>query len=172
MPRPETDSPLDRLNTEPAERAEQALRACNAAPRFAAELVAGRPYPSVDALVEQAGRVSRSLSWAEVSEALAGHPRIGARVEGDSAEAVSSRAEQAAMGDADAQVRAAIVAGNQAYEQRFDTVFLIRAAGRTPAEMLAELERRLSNSPEAERAEVVEQLAQITALRVRGLVTP
>ena len=50
-------------------------------------------------------------------------------------------------------------------------MFLIRAAGRTPAEMLAELRRRLHNDPETEQAEVIEQLAQITALRVKGLVS-
>jgi 2-oxo-4-hydroxy-4-carboxy-5-ureidoimidazoline decarboxylase len=37
--------------------------------------------------------------------------------------------------------------------------------------MLAELRRRLGNDEDAERAEVVEQLAQITELRVRGLVS-
>jgi 2-oxo-4-hydroxy-4-carboxy-5-ureidoimidazoline decarboxylase len=36
--------------------------------------------------------------------------------------------------------------------------------------MLAELRRRLGNDEAAERAEVTEQLAQITGLRVRGLV--
>jgi 2-oxo-4-hydroxy-4-carboxy-5-ureidoimidazoline decarboxylase len=36
--------------------------------------------------------------------------------------------------------------------------------------MLAELRRRLRNDPDTERGEVVEQLAQITELRVRGLV--
>ena len=46
----------------------------------------------------------------------------------------------------------------------------ILAAGRSPEEMLAELRRRLGNDAETERAEVVEQLAQITELRVRGLV--
>ena len=50
-------------------------------------------------------------------------------------------------------------------------MFLIRAAGRSPEEMLAELRRRLDNDAEAERAEVTEQLAQITGLRVRGLVS-
>jgi 2-oxo-4-hydroxy-4-carboxy-5-ureidoimidazoline decarboxylase len=35
--------------------------------------------------------------------------------------------------------------------------------------MLAELRRRLDNDEAAERAEVTEQLAQITARRVRGL---
>jgi 2-oxo-4-hydroxy-4-carboxy-5-ureidoimidazoline decarboxylase len=50
-------------------------------------------------------------------------------------------------------------------------VFLIRASGRSPEEMLAELNRRLDSDEETERAEVTEQLAQITGIRVRGLVT-
>ena len=75
------------------------------------------------------------------------------------------------MGGADDETRAALDEGNRAYEERFDHVFLIRASGRSSEEMLAELRRRLGNDEEAERAEVIEQLAQITALRVRGLVS-
>ena len=162
---------LDRFNSEPVAEAVEHLHACNAAPRFAAEVAAGRPYPSVDALVARAEDVSRSLRWDEVADALAAHPRIGDRVEGSSAEAAASRREQSSMDDADADVRAALLEGNRAYEERFDHVFLIRAAGRSPEEMLVELRRRLDNDEDAERAEVVEQLAQITELRVRGLVT-
>ena len=165
------DAPLESFNAAPAERAEEVLRACNAAPRFAAEVAAGRPYPSAAALVARAEEVSRSLDWSEVTAALAAHPRIGDRVQGSSAEAAASRREQSAMGSADAGLRAAMVEGNRAYEDRFDHVFLVRAAGRSPAEMLAELRRRLANDEAAERAEVIEQLAQITALRVRALVS-
>jgi 2-oxo-4-hydroxy-4-carboxy-5-ureidoimidazoline decarboxylase len=161
---------LDDFNDEPADRAVQALRACNAAPRFAAELVAGRPFRDVDTLVTRAEEVARALPWDEVSVALAAHPRIGDRVEGSSAEAVSSRREQSAMDDADPATREALVEGNRAYEERFDHVFLIRAAGRSPEEMLAELRRRLDHDEESEHAEVTEQLAQISALRVRALV--
>jgi 2-oxo-4-hydroxy-4-carboxy-5-ureidoimidazoline decarboxylase len=163
---------LDSFNTAPVDRAEEVLRACNAAPRFAAEVAAGRPYPSAEALVARAEQVSRSLSWDEVRAALAAHPRIGDRVAGSSAEAAASRREQSGMGAADDSVRTAVLEGNRAYEERFDTVFLIRAAGRSAEEMLAELHRRLGNSVEQERAEVVEQLAQITALRVSGIVGP
>jgi 2-oxo-4-hydroxy-4-carboxy-5-ureidoimidazoline decarboxylase len=165
------DEPLDSFNAEPPERAVERLHACNAAPSFAAAVVAGRPYASAEALVARAEEVSRALPWPEVTAALAAHPRIGDRVQGSSAEAAASRTEQSAMGTASDGVRAAIVAGNRAYEQRFDQVFLIRAAGRSPAELLAELERRLANDPADERAEVTEQLAQITGLRVRGLVS-
>jgi 2-oxo-4-hydroxy-4-carboxy-5-ureidoimidazoline decarboxylase len=165
------DTPLDRFNSQPADRAEAVLRACNAAPSFAAEVAAGRPYPDADALVTRAEQVSRALPWAEVAAALAAHPRIGDRVDDSSAEAAASRSEQSGMGAADAGLRAAMVEGNRAYEERFDQVFLIRAAGRPAGEMLAELRRRLGNSPEDERGEVTEQLAQITGLRVRGIVS-
>jgi len=160
---------LDDLNEQPAEQASELLRACNAAPSFAAAVLAARPYPSAEALVARAEEVTRALPWDEVAEALAAHPRIGDRVEGSSAEAQASRREQSSMSGADDDVRAALLEGNRAYEQRFDHVFLIRAAGRSPAEMLAELRRRLGNDEAAERAEVTEQLAQITGLRVKGL---
>jgi 2-oxo-4-hydroxy-4-carboxy-5-ureidoimidazoline decarboxylase len=161
---------LDEFNSLPAGQAAEALRACNAAPAFVEKMLAGRPYPSAEALIARAEDVARALPWNEVAQALAAHPRIGDRVEGSTAEAQASRLEQRSMSDADAAVRAALAAGNRDYEQRFDHVFLIRAAGRTPQEMLAELRRRLSNDVAAERAEATEQLAQITGLRVRGLV--
>lgn len=162
---------LDDFNDGPADRAVQALRACNAAPSFAAQLVAGRPYRDAETLVGRAEEVARALPWDEVSIALAAHPRIGDRVDGSSSEAAASRREQSSMADADAGTRTALVDGNRAYEERFGHVFLIRAAGRSPEEMLAELRRRLGNDAEAEQAEATEQLAQITALRVRGLVS-
>jgi 2-oxo-4-hydroxy-4-carboxy-5-ureidoimidazoline decarboxylase len=162
---------LDDFNAETADRAVQRLRACNAAPRFAAEVAAGRPYPDTDALVARAEQAARGLPWDEVELALAVHPRIGERPEGTSPEAAASRREQGAMGGADDGTRAALAEGNRRYEERFGHVFLIRAAGRSPEEVLAELHRRLDADAEAERAEATEQLAQITALRVRELVS-
>jgi 2-oxo-4-hydroxy-4-carboxy-5-ureidoimidazoline decarboxylase len=167
---PLTVADLADFNDEPADQAVQALRACNAAPRFAAEIVAGRPYRDVETLVGRAEEVTRALPWTDVAIALAAHPRIGDRVPGSSAEADSSRREQSSMEDADATTRDALLEGNRAYEERFDHVFLIRASGRSPEEMLAELRRRLGNDEETEHAEVTEQLAQITAIRVRELL--
>ena len=163
---------LDEFNDGPLDRVVESLRICNAAPRFAADVTAGRPYPDVDTLVARAEEVARSLPWDEVSLALAAHPRIGDRVEGSSSEAEASRREQSTMSAADDATRAALVEGNREYEQRFDFVFLIRAAGRSPEEMLAQLRRRLGNGMDAERREATEQLAQITVLRVKGLFSP
>jgi 2-oxo-4-hydroxy-4-carboxy-5-ureidoimidazoline decarboxylase len=163
---------VDAFNHRPAQDAAAAVRACNAAPAFVDAVVTGRPYDDVEALVTHAEQVARALPWEQVTEALAAHPRIGDRVAGSSAEAAASRREQGSMRTAGDDVRADLLDGNRAYEQRFGHVFLIRAAGRTPEEMLAELRRRLGNDEATERAEVTEQLAQITGLRIKGLIDP
>lgn len=163
--------PRDAARSEPSGEDPQvaALSACCAAPSFPGAVLAGAPYPDAAAAGRAAAAVVRGLPWAEVLAALAGHPRIGERMAGDSAEAAASRREQASLGSADDAVRTAIVEGNVAYEERFGTVFLVRAAGRTQPEVLAELRRRLGNDPADERAEVTEQLAQIAELRVAAL---
>ena len=157
---------LQTLNTLPVDQAEEQLAACCAAPTWVARMAAGRPYADVDELLTTSDRVIRELGPDDLAEALAAHPRIGQRVGGSSTEATWSRQEQSGMDDADADVRAALREGNLAYEERFDQVFLIRAAGRSPAEMLTELRRRLRNDPETEQREVAEQLRQITRLRL------
>ena len=73
------------------------------------------------------------------------------------------------MTDAAAGVAAAIAAGNAAYEERFGRVFLIRAAGRTPEQILAELRapaRQRRRRPRRPRRS--EQLAEIALLRLRA----
>jgi 2-oxo-4-hydroxy-4-carboxy-5-ureidoimidazoline decarboxylase len=62
------------------------------------------------------------------------------------------------------------VEGNRAYEGRFGHVFLIRAAGRSGAEILTELERRLGNPPEVEHEEMLDNLRQIALLRLENEV--
>ena len=60
---------------------------------------------------------------------------------------------------------------NAAYERRFGHVFLIRAAGRSAEEMAGRA--ATAGSPTTttrERAEVTEQLAQITRLRLQTLL--
>lgn len=163
---------LAELNGLPAAQAEQRLASCCAARSWVARMVAGRPYADPDELLAASDRAMSELGTPDLDEALASHPRIGQRVEGASTEASWSRQEQAGMSGADAEVRAQLETGNREYEQRFDRVFLIRAAGRSPADMLAELRRRLGNDPATEEREVAEQLRQITRLRLERLLTP
>ena len=47
-------------------------------------------------------------------------------------------------------------------------MFLIRAAGRSPEEILDELDRRLRNDARTEQGEALGQLAEIAVLRLRS----
>lgn len=160
---------LSHFNTMAPGDAEAALRPCLDVPRWTAEIVASRPYASVQEVVAAGRRSAATLDSDEVSQALDHHPRIGERALGDSAEAALSRREQTGLGDLDGDVQTRLVQGNKEYEEIFDQVFLIRAAGRTSEEILTELQRRMKNSAEDEAAEVAQQLNEIAALRLEGM---
>jgi 2-oxo-4-hydroxy-4-carboxy-5-ureidoimidazoline decarboxylase len=147
----------------------QGLTACLHVARWVDEVVAHAPFASLDALLAVAAEAATPLSPAEVDEAMADHPRIGQRPTGAGAAAGFSRAEQASSHSEDAELAARLAAGNAAYEAKFGRVFLIRAAGRTRTEILAELERRLRLAPEEELAIVGTELRDIALLRVPQL---
>ena len=146
-----------------------ALLACLAVPRWADAVTAQAPFDSTEALLEAAGREATPLARSEVDEALAEHPRIGEKPTGSSQAAGFSRSEQASVDADDAGLAAAIAAGNRSYEQRFDRVFLIRAAGRSRREILTELERRLALDDDTEADIVGSELRDITLLRLAVL---
>lgn len=141
----------------PAE-ATRVMLSCCASRRFAAAMTAGRPYPSLAAAEAATRAALASLTWDDVVEAMSAHPRIGARVAGQSA------AEQSGVAG---ESRAALAAGNARYEERFGHVFLICATGLSGERMRAALEERLGNDPASERTVAAAELAKITLLRVR-----
>ncbi len=150
----------------PLEPARERLLTCLNAPGWADAVLAGRPYPDAGSLLDAVLRLGRELSDDDLRQALAKHPRIGERPAGSSPEAAHSRSEQSGVDQTDAELTAALHAGNLAYEKKFDQVFLIRAAGRTGPEILEALRERLTNDPQTEAAVVRDQLAQIAQLRL------
>jgi len=144
------------------------LRAALGVRRWVDEVEAAGPYADLSALLDAASAAATPLSPGEIDEAMAHHPRIGERPVGEGAAQAFSRREQASADADDAEVNVAIAAGNLAYEERFGRVFLIRAAGRTRAEILGELRRRLELDDATELAIVGEQLREIALLRLRS----
>ena len=162
---------VDSFNALPDAEAEEQLTACLPVPRWVATLRDGRPYAGWPALEAAATEAAARLSDEELQAALAGHPRIGERASSPEHQADFSAQEQSGVDPADTQVVADLAAGNAAYEERFDRVFLIRAAGRSAPEILAELRRRLENDDAAEREETVAQLREIALHRLRQVVS-
>jgi len=156
---------LAALNALPPRDFEELLLRCCAAPGWARQVTAGRPYESVAELIAAADAAWAARDPGDLDAAMAGHPRIGERrLSGWSA------GEQARVGE-DAETLAALADGNAMYEQRFGHVFLICATGRGPAEILAELNRRMSHAPATELEVSAAELGKINALRLRKLTT-
>jgi 2-oxo-4-hydroxy-4-carboxy-5-ureidoimidazoline decarboxylase len=158
------------FNGLPAERAEADLLACCAVPAWAAGLTALRPYPRRSDLAIAADAALRALTWEQVAQGLAAHPRIGERVAGAGREADWSRQEQAGADRADEATKAALVQANRAYEERFGHVFLIFASGRSDVEMLAAARDRLGNDDATEQVVVAGELRKIAMLRLERLI--
>ena len=59
---------------------------------------------------------------------------------------------------------------NRRYREKHGFTFILRAAGRTKAEIIATLARRLENSTEDEQAIAVRQYSEIIELRLNGIV--
>ena len=162
---------LDVFNRLDAEAARAVVRPCVDIDRWVDAVVAGRPYATTAELLATARTSAAPWTTAELDGALAHHPRIGERASGGGAEASHSRSEQAGIGMPSADVAAALAAGNRAYEEKFSRVFLIRAAGRSAAEILDALDARLAHTEEQEILVVAQQLRQIAVLRLEGIIS-
>lgn len=160
----------DGFNSLPDNEARALLLACLSVPRWAHDVAAARPYPTSDAVLAAAADAATELSDEELGAALAGHPRIGEQASSPEHQGELSEREQAGVDRSDAEVAAALAAGNAAYEERFDHVFLIRAAGRSASEILTELHRRLENDDTSERTETTTALREIAVLRLSEML--
>ena len=133
--------------------------------RWVGDVASQAPFESLEQLRLVAYAEATPLSPDEITEAISHHPRIGEKPKGEGTSQNFSTAEQ---GDA-TELAEELAAGNAAYEARFGRVFIIRAAGRTRAEILAELERRMQLDEATELQIVGEQLRDIALLRLEKL---
>jgi allantoicase len=123
-----------------------------------------RPFPSWNDMVDGAKHIWTALSDEQWLEAFAGHPRIGERKPGWSAQ------EQSGTNTASAETMQKIAEGNRAYEEKFGFVYLICATGRSADEMLANLTERLTHDRETELRIAAEEQGKIIELRLEKLV--
>lgn len=141
---------------------------CCAAPGWVSAVAAGRPYATYEELLDRADTALADLDDTGVAAALAGHPRIGERIEGSNG--AWSHGEQAGMETAEQALRVALRDGNQAYEARFGHVYLVCATGLSASQLMHRLHERLGNDAETERRVVRAELGKINRVRLQKLV--
>jgi len=127
-------------------------------------MTAARPFRTVETLLERAEAEWRSLSERDWLEALAAHPRIGDR----SASGREAR-EQAGALTAGDETLDALARANVEYEARFGHIFVVCAANKNAAEMLALCLARLHNDPATEIRVAAGEQSKIIRLRLEAL---
>ncbi|MDN5761163.1 MAG: 2-oxo-4-hydroxy-4-carboxy-5-ureidoimidazoline decarboxylase [Microlunatus sp.] len=142
------------------------LLVCLHVPRWVDDVAARAPYSSMAELQDSARAAATPLAPEEIDQALATHPRIGERAQGEDKAARLAKAEQSASTASDPILDEALASGNKAYEDKFGRIFLIRAAGRSRAKILAELNRRLTLDSDTELTVVGQELRDIALLRI------
>lgn len=162
---------LARWNAMTTDDAAASVLPCCGSRAWAAGLATRRPLGSLPELLAASDSAWWSLPTQDWKEAFESHTRIGERHASGPATVASLRWSEAEQGVATtatpAQIKQQIAAGNLEYEAKFGHVFLVRATGRSAAEILAVLQRRLQNTAEAELQEGAEQQREITHLRLQ-----
>ncbi len=166
-------SGLQQLNALAPEQAEAELLKCCGSRIWANALSDARPFIDSDALFHKADSIWWSLSEKDWLEAFRAHPKIGehkaAATQSEEARNWSAQ-EQSGIGNAARETKAALATGNQEYEERFGFIFIVCATGKTSKEMLASLNKRLSNDPTTELRVAAEEQRKISRLRLEKLL--
>jgi OHCU decarboxylase len=151
--------------------AQHAMIACCGSRRWAAAMVALRPFESVESLSLAADEVWSAMEEPDWLEAFACHPRIGERAPPRTAHAAAKSAEwsmqeQSSAAQAAERTLVELEAGNALYEERYGFTYIVCATGKSAAEMLAILKRRLASDRATELREAAGQQRQITQIRL------
>jgi 2-oxo-4-hydroxy-4-carboxy-5-ureidoimidazoline decarboxylase len=157
-------------NDAPPDGAAAQILPCCGSNAWARKMAAQRPLPDEAALMAASDAVWRSLNESDWMEAFNSHPRIG-ELSVPECSAPRSIAwatqEQKDVADAADAVKIALAKGNRDYEHKFGRIFIVCATGKSAAELLEILRRRLQNDAETELHEAAEQQRQITQIRLR-----
>jgi 2-oxo-4-hydroxy-4-carboxy-5-ureidoimidazoline decarboxylase len=160
---------LDRWNSlDPADAAREALPCCGSQ-EWATALAASRPIADADKLVATSNKLWFALPEEAWQQAFDSHPRIGqshAKAHATTESLRWSAQEQSNALSDDESAKRALEEANRRYEQKFGRIFIVCATGKTAAEILAILEKRMKNDAATELREAAEQQRQITQLRL------
>jgi 2-oxo-4-hydroxy-4-carboxy-5-ureidoimidazoline decarboxylase len=160
---------LGRWNGLPKPDAVQEILPCCGSKAWADGLTARRPFPDVTTLLAACDETWSNLSAVDWMQAFRSHPRIGESRASEMASVQSatwSAQEQQKVAIAGDAAKSALAEANEKYERRFGHIFIVCATGKSAAEILEILQRRLQNDERTELLEAAEQQRQIIRIRV------
>jgi len=164
-----------RLDALPIIDARAELAACLASARWVDAMLLARPFRTPSRVLEAATGAWGLTNKDGWREAIAAHPRIGEKAAASGPEKAEvakgwSKQEQSGMASATAEQRAAMAAGNAAYEVKHGFIYLACATGKTAEELLHIQKSRLDQTAEVEHRTVAEELGKIMTIRLEKLL--
>ena len=148
------------------------LTKCCAATAWVERMMNGSGHQSDRSLYTIAREAWSELEETDYLEAFAAHPQIGdvetlAAKYRDTLSTASN--EQQLVASADDSTIVSLARDNQAYLNKFGFIFIVFATGKTAAQMLTPLQRRLPNDRETEIRNAAAEQLKITLLRLSQL---
>jgi OHCU decarboxylase len=164
---------LRRLNfLQPTEAEPEFLKCCGAT-NWARQMSQRLPFRHENELFSTAEQVWWSLGSEDWLEAFRSHPKIGEQKPAAQTSATSlswSSKEQSGVADASADTKQLLAELNRHYEEKFGFIYIVCATGKSSAELLMILQRRLANDSDTELQTAASEQAKITELRLRKLL--
>jgi 2-oxo-4-hydroxy-4-carboxy-5-ureidoimidazoline decarboxylase len=161
---------LARWNGLDPQEAEKEILSCCGSNAWVRGMTSSRPFDDEASLLIASDEVWRNLAPHDWLEAFKSHPRIGESRASVSSGARSenwSEQEQKGVSAGGDDLKHKLVEGNRAFEEKFGYIFIVCATGKSAAEILEILQRRLQNGKDAELREAAEEQRQIIQLRLQ-----
>src|SRR5205085_4851584 len=141
-------------------------------PWIAEAVCVKRPFASTEALHAAMEACVASASRDRQRALISAHPELLGRFSADAAVTGASRREQAAAGlmRCTPEELAQLSVLNARYREKFGFPFVMSVRGYGPAEIIAELSRRLEHDSEREHAACLDEIARIARHRLRDVI--
>jgi 2-oxo-4-hydroxy-4-carboxy-5-ureidoimidazoline decarboxylase len=164
---------LHDLNTLPKPHLRQELMKCCGSVAWVEKIMTFFPIEDLVELLEDAEEQWFKCSPEDWKEAFSYHPRIGdldSLKKKFASTANWAMGEQSGTSTASEETIQALAKGNTEYEAKFGYIFIVCATGKSAAEMLANLQSRLTNDPKEEIEIAADEQNKITRLRLEKLL--
>lgn len=166
---------LDEINAADAEAFVAALGGIfEHSPWVARRAHASRPFHGVAALHDAMVAAMRSATREEQLALIRVHPELAGRAMVANTMTSDSTREQSGAGltMCSPEEYATLVELNTRYNAKFGFPFILAVRGHDRASVIAEFSRRVERDADAEFVEALDQIANITRLRLEALVSP
>jgi len=163
---------IEQFNSLPSEKLYEALERCCGAKYWVEQMVNNAPFSKTEDLFNLADKIWENADESCWLEAFTHHPKIGdlnslKKKFGNTKKWAAG--EQSGVESANKDVLKALAKGNTEYEIKFGYIFIVCATGKSAAEMLDLLNKRLLNSKEEEILVAMKEQQKITNIRLEKL---